>query len=181
MVTLALSVRMTVTFMRTGLPKIYSGPISLEYRYKAPPTCLTMSTGMVRTGKPSGCTTWARREECFGRSSTSSQMTVVPTEQITEFYHSQGEVIWSAYHSCYLFIYCNNWMDNKVLAMTAQKPEGPWSESVTLYQATPIAAGGSIYTAVPHPHHDQTGKTLVVTFTNHPNCIQAIKIVSRHF
>lgn len=101
------------------------------------------------------------------------------TGEFTDPRRSQGQVVWSAYYSCYLFVYCDNWMDNKVLAMTAQKPEGPWSEAVTLYQATPITAGSSIYAAVPHPYYDVTGRTLVVTFTNHPNCIQAIKIVSQ--
>lgn len=63
--------------------------------------------------------------------------------------------------------------------MTADKPEGPWSESVTLYEATPITEGSSIYAAAPQPYFDTTGKTLVVTFTNNPNCIQAINVVSQ--
>jgi hypothetical protein len=94
--------------------------------------------------------------------------------------HSQGQVIWSAYYNCYMFVYCDNWMNNKVLAVTADKPEGPWSNPMTLYHATPLTAGSSIYAAVPHPYFDQSGETLVVTFTNHPNCIQAVKVVSRH-
>jgi beta-xylosidase len=68
-------------------------------------------------------------------------------------------------------------MNSKVLAKTALSPEGPWSDPVTLYQATPITSGSSIYAAVPHPYHDPTGKSLLVTFTNHPNVIQAIKVV----
>jgi beta-xylosidase len=68
-------------------------------------------------------------------------------------------------------------MNSKVLVKTAQKPEGPWSDSITLVQATPITNGSSIYAAVPHPYFDESGKTLVVTFTNHPNCIQAVKVV----
>ena len=94
------------------------------------------------------------------------------------FVVSQGQVIFSPYYNCYLFIFCDNWMDNKVLAKTADKPEGPWSEPITLYQATPITAGSSIYAAAPQPYFDSTGKTLVVTFTNHPNCIQGIRVVS---
>jgi hypothetical protein len=68
-------------------------------------------------------------------------------------------------------------MNSKVLAKTSPAPEGPWSDAVTLYQATPITDGSSIYAAVPHPYHDPTGKSLVVTFTNHPNVIQAINVV----
>lgn len=69
-------------------------------------------------------------------------------------------------------------MDNKVLAQTAPAPEGPWSGPVTLFQATPITQGSSIYSAAPQPQYDVTGKTLVVTFTNFPNVIQAINVVS---
>jgi Domain of unknown function (DUF4185) len=72
----------------------------------------------------------------------------------------------------------DNWMNSKVLAKTAPAPEGPWSEPITLYQAKPLTKGSSIYAAVPHPYYDTTGKTLVVTFTNHPNTIQAIRVVS---
>ncbi len=66
-------------------------------------------------------------------------------------------------------------MNSKVLLKTALRPEGPWSDPITLYQATPITPGSAIYAAVPHPYFDTTGQTLVVTFTNHPNMIQAIR------
>ena len=72
-------------------------------------------------------------------------------------------------------------MNNKVLAKVAYKPEGPWSDPVTIYQATPITKDSSIYVAVPHPYYDESGKSLVVTFTNHPNVIQAVNIVSLRF
>lgn len=68
-------------------------------------------------------------------------------------------------------------MNNKVLAKVAYTPTGPWSDAITLYQATPITNDSSIYAAVPHPYYDESGRTLVVTFTNHPNTIQAAKIV----
>jgi hypothetical protein len=108
---------------------------------------------------------------------------------------NQGQVIWSNYFDCFLFIYCgmlqadgcfqnlethdrtDNWMNSKVLLKTAQQPEGPWSDPITLYQATPLTDGSSIYAAVPHPYFDESGKTLVVTFTNHPNTIQAVRVV----
>lgn len=109
---------------------------------------------------------------------------------------NQGQVVWSNYYNCFIFVYCgqsldptpqlialltlaDNWMNNKVLAKVAYKPEGPWSDPVTIYQATPITNDSSIYAAVPHPYYDESGKSLVVTFTNHPNVIQAVNIVSR--
>ncbi len=75
-----------------------------------------------------------------------------------------------------MFSFLDNWWNAKVLMMTSQRPEGPWSEPITLYQATPIQEGGSVYAAAPHTYFDPSGKTLVVTFTNHPNVIQAIKV-----
>ncbi|KIX00067.1 uncharacterized protein Z518_10994 [Rhinocladiella mackenziei CBS 650.93] len=90
---------------------------------------------------------------------------------------NQGQVIWSNYYGCFFFVYCDNWMNSKVLLKTSPKPEGPWSDPITLYQATPIRQDSSIYAAVPHPYFDNSGKTLVVTFTNHPNTIQAVRVV----
>ena len=111
---------------------------------------------------------------------------------------NQGQVIYSNYYDCYMFVYCGSclalyarcmtmleliprsdiWMNSKILAQTAHRPEGPWSDPITLFQATPITEGSAVYAAVPHPYYDPSGKSLVVTFTNHPNTIQAIKIVS---
>lgn len=107
---------------------------------------------------------------------------------------NQGQVIWSNYHNCFLFIYCgtqsiskppallmfhtDNFMSSTVLAQTAPAPAGPWSQPIALHKQKPITNGSTIYAAAPHPYYDLTGKTLVVTFTNHPNTIQAIRIVS---
>ena len=122
---------------------------------------------------------------------------------------NQGQVVWSSYFACFLFVYCgmfipqslqylsgcsprvwkligitvlfiDNWMNSKVLARTAPAPEGPWSDAMMLYQATPITPGSSIYAAAPQVQYDLTGKTLVITFTNHPNVIQAIRVVSSY-
>lgn len=36
--------------------------------------------------------------------------------------------------------------------------------------------GGMVYAGVAHPYLDPSGKTLTVTYTNHPNIIEAIKV-----
>ena len=72
----------------------------------------------------------------------------------------------------------DNFMSSTVHAQTAPAPEGPWSQPMALHKQEPITNGSTIYAAAPHPYYDLTGKTLIVTFTNHPNTIQAIKIVS---
>ena len=69
-------------------------------------------------------------------------------------------------------------MDNKILAVTSQSPTGPWSPEVTLYVGEPLQEGGCIYSPAIHDYFDGTGQSLVITFTNHPNVIQAIKVVS---
>lgn len=88
----------------------------------------------------------------------------------------QGQVVYSNYYGCLIFVYCNRFMDNQVLACTSNLPTGPWSKPVTLHKAQPISKGGCIYGAVPHPYYDESGKTLICTFTNHPNRLQAIKV-----
>ena len=113
---------------------------------------------------------------------------------------NQGQVIYNDYYDCYVFVYsgkslpgashslmlrrvvliavdADNFLDSKILTRTAPAPEGPWSEDVTLFQATPLPQGSSTYAAAPQPEFDPSGKTLIVTFTNDPNVIQAIKVV----
>lgn len=72
----------------------------------------------------------------------------------------------------------DNFMNCKVQAKVAMLPQGPWSDSIELFQATPITKGGMVYAAAPHPYFDVSGKTLVVTYTNLPNVIQAVQVVS---
>lgn len=71
----------------------------------------------------------------------------------------------------------DNFLNSKIQAKVAFVPQGPWSDPVELFQATPITKGGVVYAAAPQPYFDESGKTLVVTFTNNPNVIQAIRVV----
>ncbi|KAL9616631.1 MAG: hypothetical protein Q9160_008514 [Pyrenula sp. 1 TL-2023] len=91
---------------------------------------------------------------------------------------NQGQVIWSNYYGCFVFVYADSFVDSKIQAKVAYLPEGPWSDPVELFQATPITPGGAAYAAAPQPYFDKSGKTLVVTFTNLPNVIQAIRVAS---
>lgn len=68
------------------------------------------------------------------------------------------------------------WMNSKVFGETGPAPERPLSDPVTLYRAISITNCSSIYAAAPPPYHYLTGKSLVMTFTNHPNIIQAINV-----
>lgn len=88
----------------------------------------------------------------------------------------QGQIFWSDYHQRYLFIYCDNFWSCQVLIKTALAPEGPWSDALTVHKPKPVQEGGNIYAPIPHPYFDTTSKTLIITYTNHPNTIQAIKV-----
>ncbi|KAI9739943.1 MAG: hypothetical protein M1818_004999 [Claussenomyces sp. TS43310] len=94
---------------------------------------------------------------------------------------NQGQVNWSNYYNCYVFIYVDNFADNLVQAMTSTAPEGPWSESVTVFKATPLQENNFIYAGIGHPQFDTSGKTLVITYTNPPNVVQAIKALTFDF
>ncbi|RMZ75339.1 hypothetical protein DV738_g5531, partial [Chaetothyriales sp. CBS 135597] len=96
---------------------------------------------------------------------------------------NQGQVIYSNYFKSFLFVYsdislaADNFWNSKVQVVAAPSPEGPFTtQPVMLYQAKPMTQGSTTYAAVPHPYLDCTGKTLVITFTNHPNTIQAIRV-----
>lgn len=57
---------------------------------------------------------------------------------------------------------------------TATKPEGPWSSDIKIYEQEAID-GGHVYAGVAHPYLDESGKTLVISYTNN-NHIQVIKV-----
>lgn len=116
----------------------------------------------------------------------------------------QGQIVWSEYLQCYIFVHTGKSValcsmsslelhqkrtdslaepgSNRVMMRTASQPEGPWSEDMIVY-CTKVSKttyeGGQIYAGVAHPYLDPSGKTLTVTYTNHPNTIEAIKVTFR--
>ncbi|KAK9235267.1 hypothetical protein V1525DRAFT_410499 [Lipomyces kononenkoae] len=95
------------------------------------------------------------------------------SEKESVFWQIQaGQVFWNPYYDCLIFVHSNNFMDNQILAKTASSPTGPWSAPVTLYKVP----SGQVYSAAPHPNYDETGKTLVCTYTKYPNQLQAVKV-----
>ncbi|KAK9330749.1 hypothetical protein V1520DRAFT_117802 [Lipomyces starkeyi] len=86
-----------------------------------------------------------------------------------------GQIIWSSYYNCLLFVYTDGFLNPQINARTASSPTGPWSSPVTLYKE-PDGTPGSIYGALPQPNYDTTGKTLVCTYTKYPNNLQAVKV-----
>ncbi|KAK9328090.1 hypothetical protein V1520DRAFT_12981 [Lipomyces starkeyi] len=100
---------------------------------------------------------------------------VTATESV--FWEIQsGQVIWSKYYGCLMFVYLDRFLDNQVNAVTARYPQGPWSSPVILYKCPAGTPAGSIYGALPQDNYDPTGKTLVCVYTQIPNDIRAIEV-----
>ena len=94
----------------------------------------------------------------------------------------QGQMIWSAYYGCIIWVYTIDWSDNgaglySVYARTAKTPQGPWTAAVKLYSVQAATAGGLVYCAIANPYYDASGKSIVVTVANGANVIQATKVV----
>lgn len=104
----------------------------------------------------------------------------------------QGQMVWNEHFQAYIFVYLGEFVPKKrkerrkdladslgpggfdVLLRTVPSPDGPWSEDVKVYTATPID-NGLAYAGVAHPYLDTTGQTLTVSFTNN-NHHQALKV-----
>lgn len=163
-------------YMHMGMPNQHHTSMSLASCGTMQPIFLPTSIGMARHGRANGCTISVKAKGCSGKSTKarSSGPTIMAASCLyipVSDWRGRICLLLNADPS-------DNWMNNKVLAKVAYTPTGPWSDPVMLYQATPITNGSSIYAAVPHPYYDESGKNLVVTFTNHPNLIQAVNVVS---
>ncbi|TDZ39041.1 hypothetical protein C8035_v005713 [Colletotrichum spinosum] len=86
----------------------------------------------------------------------SDRLTAFTSETATLWGTGQGQVVWSEFHGCYIFVRLGIG-GGSVFLRTASRPEGPWSMDP-----------GS------HPYLDESGKMLVLSFTNN-NRIQVIK------
>lgn len=70
----------------------------------------------------------------------------------------------------------SDWPNSDIYVSTAPKLEGPWSSPVTLGTTCPTGTCGNLrYCIAPHPEFDDSGKTLLVTWTD-ANVIHAVKI-----
>lgn len=60
---------------------------------------------------------------------------------------------------------------------TADKLQGPWSNETTVFQAPVLVDGNMAYAPTHHPHFDDTGKSLIVSYTQDYNIQQAVRII----
>ena len=103
----------------------------------------------------------------------SNVLTTFTSETAVWWGTGQGQIVYSPYYECYILVNLGNG-GNDVKLRTAPTPEGPWTADVKVYTTTPID-GGLTYAGVAHPYLDETGKTLVVSWTNNNN-IEVAKI-----
>lgn len=104
-----------------------------------------------------------------------------------------GMVTWNPYLKKYLYIYTSkccspcpnsgagwtlmrNLAFNVIIGRTADKPEGPWSPH---FKIKGVADRAFVYCPSQQCRYDPSGKTLVISYTAHPNQIFALRIVSR--
>ncbi|RDW85326.1 hypothetical protein BP6252_02916 [Coleophoma cylindrospora] len=76
-------------------------------------------------------------------------------------------------HSEFASIDVGNEAFNVIIARTAERPEGPWSDHFTIKA---IGHYPFVYAPSQQYKYDPTGKTLVISYTAHPNQIFALKI-----
>jgi hypothetical protein len=88
----------------------------------------------------------------------------------------QSNAFWSTYYNTWMFVYGTGFGYSDVMAMTAPKLEGPWTQGFTVASTCPNNVCSAIrYAIAPHPEYDPTGKTLLVTWTD-SNVIYAVRI-----
>ncbi|KAK9360206.1 hypothetical protein V1504DRAFT_455806 [Lipomyces starkeyi] len=124
----------------------------------------------------SSATTLSAYEYWNGTSWQRGRLYNVSSKESVFWQVQAGQIIWSTYYNCLLFVYTDRFLDNQVNARTATSPIGPWSSAVTLYKAPAGTPAGSLYGATPQPMYDSTGKTLVCTYTKVSNDLQAVQV-----
>jgi len=84
-----------------------------------------------------------------------------------------GMVTWNPYLRKYLYVFTTF---NTIIARTADKPEGPWGEHFTIKA---VADRAFVYCPSQQYKYDSSGKTLVISYTAHPNQIFALRVTFR--
>ncbi|KAK2059023.1 hypothetical protein LY76DRAFT_571558 [Colletotrichum caudatum] len=102
-----------------------------------------------------------------------NRLTVFTPETAALWGTGQGQVVWNDFYHCYIFVHLGRVGGGSVFLRTAYSPEGPWTPDLKIFEAQPID-DGLVYAGVAHPYLDESGKTLVISFTNN-NRTQVIK------
>ncbi|GJC98923.1 hypothetical protein ColKHC_07749 [Colletotrichum higginsianum] len=151
------------------------------YAWGGPPTTVASSDWvqssyvyMVRV-KAHEAFDLSRYEYWWGRQRgwRTERLTVFTAETAALWGIGQGQVVWNEFYSCYIFVHLGSYRRWYGVFADGSSPEGSWTPDVKIFEAAPID-GGLVYAGVAHPYLDETGRTLVISFTNN-NRIQVIK------
>ncbi len=86
----------------------------------------------------------------------------------TPFQHqeifSQSNAFWSNYYNAWMFLTSGGYPGTRIAVMTAPKLEGPWTALTKVSDACP-ATNAVCYAVAPHPEYDESGKTVLVSYT----------------
>lgn len=78
----------------------------------------------------------------------------------------QSNPFWSNYFNCWLWLHGSGWAWSDVLCHTADRLEGPWQDHGMVASTKPDGHGdGMRYCATGHPEFDESGRTVLVTWT----------------
>jgi hypothetical protein len=84
--------------------------------------------------------------------------------------HGQSNAFWSNYYNTWMFVYGGDWPNSDIYVSTAPALEGPWTSALDIATTCPTGTCGTLrYCIAPHPEFDQSGKTLIVTWTDANN------------
>lgn len=94
----------------------------------------------------------------------------------------QGQIFFSSHLECLVFVYCDNFWSCQILARTARRPEGPWSQPTVVCKPEPTSKGGNVYSPAVHGYFGsrsgiEEGAEVVISYTNHPNRVEAVRVV----
>ncbi|MEV0849122.1 DUF4185 domain-containing protein [Streptomyces sp. NPDC049954] len=88
----------------------------------------------------------------------------------------QSNAFWSNHYNTWMFVAGANVGYTDIMVMTAPALEGPWTEPFTVASTCPgDTCGGVRYCIAPHPEYDESGETLLVTWTD-DNVIHSSRI-----
>ncbi|KAI9664167.1 MAG: hypothetical protein M1831_002346 [Alyxoria varia] len=99
-----------------------------------------------------------------------------PSQDQSVFSANQGTPFWSNHYDCWMYISRANWDLVGVSVRTSENLHGPWSDEQTILSIPAEYPGQMAYAPTAQTQYDESGKSLVVSYTMYPNCQQAAKV-----
>ncbi|MBU2670778.1 sigma-70 family RNA polymerase sigma factor [Actinoplanes bogorensis] len=78
--------------------------------------------------------------------------------------YGQSNAFWSNHYNAWMYVTSGDFLGKTIAVRTAPKLEGPWTRLTKVSDACP-AGDGACYAVAPHPEYDETGRTVLVSYT----------------